>query len=185
LRPSSIFADLSPTEEAPVFEEFMGVPFHPLLVHAAVVFVPLLALLAVAYALLPFVRAHVRWVLGVLAVVAPLATLISKISGDAFFRRRQARGTGPDSELYAQIQSHQHLGTIALYWTITLGVLTLIVVYLIRPTLAAVSAHATGVTRSRAVQIAITVLLVVDAAITLYYVVRTGDSGAKTAWTGS
>ena len=37
-----------------MFEEFAGIPAHPLLVHAAVVFVPLLALAAVAYAFLPF-----------------------------------------------------------------------------------------------------------------------------------
>ena len=50
-----------------MFEEFQGIPAHPLLLHAAVVFVPLLALATIAYAFVPFVRPHTRVVLGLLA----------------------------------------------------------------------------------------------------------------------
>jgi len=75
-----------------VFEEFNGIPMHPLLVHAAVVFVPLLGLAAIGYAFVPLIRPHLRWILAGLAVVAPGAALFAKLSGDAFFSRGMARG---------------------------------------------------------------------------------------------
>ncbi|MET8370749.1 hypothetical protein ABZU42_13610, partial [Micromonospora profundi] len=73
-----------------MFEEFMGLPAHPLVLHAAVVFVPLLALLTVGYAFVPPIRPHTRWVLGLLAVGAPLSALLAKLSGDAFFDRMRS-----------------------------------------------------------------------------------------------
>lgn len=184
LRPCLISNDLSPTKEAPVLEEFMGLPAHPILIHAAVVFVPLLAALAIIYAFVPFARPHTRWVLGLLALAAPVAALLAKLSGDAFFRRLQSRGVGPDSELYPKIQDHQELGTLTLYATIMLSILTLTSVYFVTPR--GVAARAAGrVGSSRAVQLVLGVLSLVAAGVSLYYVIRTGDSGAKNVWSGS
>src|SRR6266536_3109274 len=129
----------------------MGVPTHPLLIHAAVVFVPLLAILAIAYALIPFVRPQIRWVLGLLALATPICALLAKLSGDAFFARLQSRNR-VSPEFFPKLQAHQRFGTLTLYATIVLALLT---------------------------------LALVAAAVSLYYVVRTGDSGAKAVWTGS
>ena len=97
-----------------MFEEFMGIPAHPLLLHAAVVFVPLLALLTVGYALVPPIRPHTRWVLGLLAVGAPVAALLSKLSGDAFLERmRAANRVTP--EFLPKLEAHQEYGDITLY----------------------------------------------------------------------
>ncbi|MEK8104897.1 hypothetical protein NKG94_06190 [Micromonospora sp. M12] len=73
-----------------MFEEFMGLPAHPLVLHLAVVFVPLLALLTVGYALVPPIRPHTRWVLALLALGAPVAALLARLSGDAFLERMRA-----------------------------------------------------------------------------------------------
>jgi len=43
-----------------VFEQLLGLPAHPLLLHATVVFVPLLALGTIAYAVVPRLRRRVR-----------------------------------------------------------------------------------------------------------------------------
>jgi hypothetical protein len=169
------------TKEAPVFEEFMGIPAHPLLVHAAVVFVPLLAALAAAYAVIPFVRPHIRWVLGLLALATPITALMAKLSGDAFFARLQARNR-VSPEFFPKLEAHQRLGTLTLYATIALAILTLALVYFVAPRIAAVSA-AGGSTR--VVSLALSALTLVAAAVSLYYVVRTGDSGAKAVWEGS
>jgi hypothetical protein len=183
LRPYLIFADLSPTEEAPVLEEFMGVPAHPLLIHAPVVFVPLLALLAIAYAVVPFVRPHTRWVLGILALVTPIAALLAKLSGDAFFRRLQDRNA-VTPEFFPKLQDHQQLGTLTLYATIVLALLTLALVYFVAPRVAAAgSAHATR--SSGALPLVLSILSIIAAVVSLYYVIRTGDSGAKAVWEGS
>src|SRR5690606_11496820 len=121
-----------PTEEEPVLEEFMGVPVHPLLVHAAVVFVPLLALLTAGYAFLPFIRPHTRWILGLLALAGPLAALLAKLSGDRFFNRMMERELVTPSFI-PRLEEHQNLGTMTLWVTIALAVLTLAQVYLVVP----------------------------------------------------
>ncbi len=161
----------------------MGIPAHPLLIHAAVVFVPLLAILTAAYAVVPFVRPHVRWVLGLLALATPIAALLAKLSGDAFFRRLQDRN-GVSPEFIPRIQEHQQLGTRTLYATIALAVLTLALVYLVGPRLAAASG-AGRAGSSRALSLVLGVLSLVAAGVSLYFVIRTGDSGAKAVWEGS
>jgi hypothetical protein len=164
-----------PTEEAPVFEEFMGVPAHPLLVHAAVVFVPLLAVVAVAYAVAPPLRPHLRLVLVLLAVAAPVTALLAKLSGDAFFDRLDAN-KGITPAYYPKLESHGRFGLFTLSASAVLGVVALLLAGLVRPG---------GAGRSRpALSVLLGVLTVAAAAVSLYYVVRTGDSGAKAVWSG-
>jgi hypothetical protein len=180
-----------------VLEEFMGVPAHPLLIHFPVVLVPLLALLAIAYALVPLVRPHTQWVLGLLALAAPVATLVAKLSGDEFFDRMIARDE-ITPEFFPRIEEHQDLGTNTLYATIALGVLTLALVYFVRPRArVAVGATVGGPAEpggaaarpaaagsNRILSLVLTVLIVVAAGVSLYYVIRTGDTGAKNVWEG-
>ncbi|MFI6785442.1 DUF2231 domain-containing protein [Micromonospora sp. NPDC050276] len=164
-------------EETPMFEEFMGIPAHPLLLHAAVVFVPLLALLTVGYALVPPIRPHTRWVLGLLAVGAPVAALLTKLSGDAFLERmRAANRVTP--EFLPKLQAHQEFGDITLYASIGLGVVALALVRFVPPR------TAEGVRPGPALTLALQVLSVVAAGVAIYYVFRTGDSGAKAVWEG-
>jgi hypothetical protein len=166
-----------------VLEEIMGIPAHPLLVHAPVVFVPLLAILTVAYALLAFVRPHIRWVLGLLALATPLSALTAKLSGDAFFARLQARDL-VTPEFFPTLEAHQQLGTRTLYATTVLAILSLALVYFVGPRVAAARA-AGGAGSTRVLSLVLGALSLVAAAVSLYYVVRTGDSGAKAVWTGS
>ena len=160
----------------------MGVPVHPLLVHAAVVFVPLLAALAVAYAFLPFIRPHTRWVLGLLALAGPAAALLAKLSGDEFFDRMIERELVTPS-FVPRLEEHQNLGTMTLWFTLALAVLTLAVVYLVGPG-AGVLGLRGGEGSRRIVSVVVTVLAVVAAAFAIYYVIRTGDTGSKAAWEG-
>jgi hypothetical protein len=165
-----------------VLEEFTGLPTHPLLVHVPVVFVPLLALLAAAYALVPFVRPHTRLVLALLALVTPIAALLTKLSGDAFFRRGRERGD-ITPEFVPIIENHQSLGNWTLYSTIALGVVTLALVYFVAPRVAAAAA-AGSASRSRVLSLVLGGLSIVAAGVSLYFVIRTGDSGAKAVWEG-
>lgn len=159
----------------------MGVPAHPLIIHIPVVFVPLLALLATAYALVPLVRPHTRWVLAFLAVGTPIGAFAAKLSGDAFFNRMDSRGE-ITPEFYPILENHQDLGTMTLYMTIGLGVVTLALVYLEGPRVGA--AQAGAVSSSRVRWLVLSALTVVAAGLSLYYVIRTGDSGAKAVWEG-
>ncbi|MEU6203341.1 DUF2231 domain-containing protein [Micromonospora musae] len=161
-----------------MFEEFMGIPAHPLVLHAAVVFVPLLALLSVGYAFVPVIRQHTRWVLGLLAVGAPAAALLTKLSGDAFLARlRRANQVSP--EYLPKLEAHQDLGNLTLYATIAAAVVALALVRLVAPTGSpAAAANRPALTWS------LRALALLTAAAALYYVLRTGDSGAKAVWEG-
>ncbi|MEV1108148.1 DUF2231 domain-containing protein [Micromonospora sp. NPDC049751] len=160
-----------------MFEEFQGIPAHPLVLHAAVVFVPLLALLAIGYALVAPIRPHTRWVLALLAVGAPICALLAKLTGDAFFERlRSANRVTP--EFVPKLEAHQDFGDMTLYATIALGIVALALVRFVPPR------AAESVPANRAVTVALQVLSVVAAAAAVYYVVRTGDSGAKAVWEG-
>ncbi|MEQ4303037.1 DUF2231 domain-containing protein [Plantactinospora sp. B6F1] len=176
-----------------MLEEFMGIPAHPFLVHLAVVFVPLLALTTVGYAFVPFVRPHLRWVLGLLAVATPLAALMAKLSGDRFLARLESRNR-VSPEYVPRLAEHQDLGTNTLFATIALGVLALALVVLVKPRGAAAAPTggadgdgAAGTTAKGAPMLLTLVLAVLSlaaAGIALYYVFRTGDTGAQAVWEG-
>lgn len=158
----------------------MGLPAHILANHGPVVLVPLLAVVAAAYAFIGVVRRHTRWVLGLLAVGAPLAALLAKLTGDAFFEYLD-RTDQITEAFYPMIEEHQDLGTTTLYATIVLGVLTLGLVALVPP--GAPSVIATGSPgRTQILLLVLRVLTLAAAAVALYYVIRAGDAGASIVW---
>ncbi|MEH1168286.1 DUF2231 domain-containing protein [Micromonospora sp. CPCC 205539] len=169
-----------------MFEEFMGIPAHPLLLHAAVVFVPLLALLTIGYAFVALIRPHTRWVLGLLALAAPVSALLAKLSGDAFFERlRSANRVTP--EFLPKLEAHQEFGDITLWATIGLAIVALALVRFVPPRAVATSTtdgESTTAGTGRALTLSLQVLSLVAAGVVLYYVFRTGDSGAKAVWEG-
>ncbi len=169
-----------------MFEEFSGIPMHPLLVHAAVVFVPLLGLVAVAYAFVPTVRPHLRWVLAALALIAPGAALFAKLSGDAFFDRGIARGQITEGFIPV-IEEHQSFGLMTLIWTIVLAVISLALVYVVGPRVVPVGAGVTTGPAWRgnpALRWGLAVVVTAVTVVAFYYVFKTGDTGAKAVWDG-
>jgi uncharacterized membrane protein len=152
-----------------VFETFNGLPLHPLVVHAAVVFIPLLIAAVLAYAFVPRVRSRLDWLVVGLAVVAPLTALTAKITGDAFRAREVRRHTASPAVL-AKIDHHRLLGTWTLYVTIALGLVALALV-LVRRRPVAVSA----------LLVVAALGLSVAGGILVYL---TGDSAAHIVWGG-
>lgn len=151
----------------------MGVPTHPILVHFAVVLIPILAILAIAYAFFPRVRPKTRWAVGLLAVVVPIATLFVKLSGDMLLRRLQNKKlVTPD--FMPRLVQHQSLGTMTLYASIVLGILSLVLIFALAP----------GADASGGITLVLRILIVLAAIAAVYYVVRTGDTGGKNAWAG-
>ncbi len=152
-----------------IFETITGLPLHPLVIHAVVVLVPLLVLAGLAYALVPRLRGRIAWVTVLLALAGVGSTLLAKLSGDAF-RRRIVRKHLASQEILVKIDSHRSLGTTTLYLTIALAVVVLALVLL------------RNVPRGASVVLA--VLTVGLGLVTVYYVYRTGDAGARIVWTG-
>jgi len=159
----------------------MGLPTHVLLVHGAVVLVPLLAVGAVLYALVPKLRPRLTWVVLLLAVVAPLAALFTKLSGDAFFAALQDFDPPRiGGELLEQAQQHQQYGTITAWITGALGLVALLMIYLVDRTWPSWAPSSPGTRRG--ILLGLTAVTVALALADGYYIFQTGDSGARMAW---
>ncbi|MBM2622257.1 hypothetical protein JIG36_42820 [Actinoplanes sp. LDG1-06] len=155
-----------------MFDQINGLPVHVLVLHAAVVFVPLLALGAVVYALVPRWRPRMGWALALLAIVAPAATLVAKLSGEKLYDRLLGQGmSGPGKEI---LDDHMGFGGLTFWFTLALGVVSLVMVAL---------TWRRGSTRLPLIgEVGGAVVLIALAAASGYYVYKTGDSGATAVW---
>jgi uncharacterized membrane protein len=154
-----------------VFDQISGLPVHALVLHAAVIFVPLLALGAVVYAIVGAWRPKIGWAVALLAVVAPATTFVTRESGEKLYDRMLANGiNGPVKET---LEDHMNFGTMTFWFALALGVVSLVMV---------------GLTLRRAgalpkvAEWGLAAVMVVLAGLSAYYVFRTGDSGAHAVW---
>lgn len=142
--------------------EINGLPLHPLLVHAAVVFGPLAALAALVYAGVPSWRERLRWPMTGLAAVAGLAVVAAYLSGRDFLDSR------PELAQVPAVGTHEDRAWVALWVTLGFTVVAVATAGLHR--------------REGAVRVATHVLLALAAAATLVTVVLTGDAGSRAVW---
>jgi hypothetical protein len=146
--------------------EFNGLPLHPLIVHAAVVFVPLAALAGLAY-VVPGWRRLLRWPMLAAAAIAAGAVQLAVMSGDDLKDERHLGGALLDRhEMWA---GRLQIGT----WVLAGVVL--------------VACWAIPRVRGRRGGVAVlgpvlVVVLPLVALAELYLVFRTGDAGAKAVW---
>ena len=146
--------------------EINGLPLHPLVVHAAVVFGPLAALTALAYVVLPAWRDRLRWPMVVLALMGTGAITAAYFTGMNFFNSRP-----PELQKLEILQTHR-TRAIRLFWvTLGFGVLAVLAAWL----------H----TRTGAVRVVLNVLLGLAALAVLALAVLAGDSGSRAVWEGS
>jgi len=142
--------------------EINGLPLHPLVVHAAVVFGPLAAIAALLYVAVPRWRDQLRWPMVALAVIATGAIVTAYFSGHSFLNSKPQLKTSP------QVQTHQTRGWQLLWISLAFGVLAIVTGCL----------HA----RSGPVRIVLDVLLGVAAVVLLVWVFLTGEAGARAVW---
>ncbi|WP_410810206.1 DUF2231 domain-containing protein [Micromonospora sp. 067-2] len=156
-----------------MFEEILGLPAHVLVIHAVVVFVPLLAAVAIAYVGLPRWRHRLDWALGLLAVAAPLTAFLAVQSGEAFTDALVARGF--QGKILDQIFEHSRYGDILFRIVVALGIVAILL-------LVATSGHP-RVPRLPALVIPVLAVAAVALSIAaLVYVYLTGHSGAEAVW---
>jgi uncharacterized membrane protein len=154
-----------------VFDQINGLPVHILVIHATVVFVPLLAFGAIVFAVVPRWRSRIGWAVIGTAVIAPIVTFVSKESGEKLYDRtvkNGAKGTFLD-----KLNTHMNYGSDLFWWVLALAVVTLVLTIL--------TLRKPG-SLPKVAELVLAVAAIVLAVITAYYVYRTGDSGAQAAW---
>jgi len=153
-----------------VFDQIHGLPVHALVLHAAVVFVPLLALGAIVYAVVPRWRPRINWAVAILAVITPITCLVTRVSGEKLYDRTVKLGI--KGKALQHLNDHMGFGNRTFWWVLALGVVTLVMLVLTwNSRKLPLVASAAG-----------SVVMVVLAVIAGYYVYRTGDSGATVVW---
>ena len=157
--------------------EIAGIPSHPLLVHAAVVLLPLAALALVLAAWWPAARARLGVGLPVLALVAALSCYLAKESGERREQRPSMAG------MREQIAGHETQGTATFYWSLALLVISVLVW---AGSSAAVASRISALTvlSGRAGTVVLGVLSTVTAVACLWGVIAAGHSGATMVWSG-
>ncbi|HEX5542181.1 MAG TPA: DUF2231 domain-containing protein [Micromonospora sp.] len=158
-----------------MLNEFLGVPAHPLVVHAAVVFVPLLVLAGLLYALVPALRARLGWVAALLAVFAPVSAFVAKRSGDELAQVLIAKHYPP--QILDQVAEHQRYGDLTLWFSLGLGVATGLLIFV-------TSGRRSGARLPAVLRYGLAVLVVLLGAFTAVYVVLAGHTGSQAVWAG-
>jgi hypothetical protein len=170
-----------------VFDELFGLPAHPLMVHAPVVLVPLTALIAIGYALLPPLRRRVGWLL-VLAGLAGAGTGFGAVESGKKLAERTG-GTTP------AILEHQGFGENLRNLAVLMAVVAVVLVVVdmarhgrSRPT---VEEDEDGYHHARprsgglmlgAVSVVLSLGLLGAAGGAAYFAVRAGHTGATMVW---
>jgi hypothetical protein len=155
-----------------------GLPTHILIIHAAVVFIPLASLFAIVYALVPPSRRHIWWAVLALGVLAPVTGWLARLSGQRYlqyFLDHGASGSFLDA-----LNKHQSYGLPTAWWATGLGAAMLIMGLVTMPSVLGLPLGPTEPVLHSAVARWVTVVAaVVLAGVALYYVIQTGDSGAR------
>lgn len=147
--------------------EIMGLPLHPLVVHAVVVLVPLAALGGIVISAWTAARKRYGWLTVAFAAAAAGSTLVAQEAGESFaatFTRKTEA-----------METHMALGGTLLVWVIILFFGTVAVMLAQRmidqqnP-------------RGRVALIAGGVITAISAVVSIVQVIRIGHSGATAVW---
>jgi uncharacterized membrane protein len=147
--------------------EIIGLPLHPLVVHAVVVLVPLAAIGGIVISVWRSARVRYGWLTVAFAAAAAASTFVAQQAGEAFYASF-ARHT-------PAMEKHMSLGGGLLLWVIILFLGTAAV-------MVAQRMIDQQNPRGRTALIVGAVIAVATAVISLVQVARIGHSGATAVW---
>ena len=159
-----------------MFDNLGNLPLHPLVVHAAVVGIPLAALLAFLFAF-PKTREWARWPLAITLVGATGVTFVARQSGLALEAALEIKAGNPVGDL---ISRHSLLANQLFYIMIGFTVIGLLNVFLVSKRIADGGERAAK--QSAVLRIGLPILLVAAALVALAWIVRVGDLGSRAVW---
>ena len=153
--------------------EINGLPLHPLIVHAVVVFVPLGALSAILFAVMPRWRWLLRWPTLLLALGAVVVTRLAVISGTQLQKDRDLGGSLLDRHM---TWGHR------LEYSVWVFAALAVVAWWVLPHVTSVVGRQDRRSPAPALVTGMAVVLPIAAAVVLVFAVITGDAGAKAVW---
>lgn len=159
-----------------MFDEFLGLPLHAFIVHATVVVLPAVAMLAVAFVAVPSWRWLTRWPLVLGAAGVPVLTWVTIKAGESL-----RESIGLDSAL---IDTHAARAQLLLYYSVAFAVLAVVAAFALGGPSPLVSGAGSRRGLARPLQVGVGVALVVASALVLVQVVLTGDAGSRAVWDG-
>lgn len=140
-----------------MFDTFAGLPLHPLVIHAVVVGIPLMAIITIVVAVRKNLRERFSWWVAGANLLLFLATLVAKESGEAL---QEAKG----GQLAIE---HGQLGSLLPWFVLVLT---------------AASAAVAGTSRNRTLGPIAVVASIVASILAVWWCIRTGDAGARAVW---
>ncbi len=153
-----------------------GLPMHPLLVHAAVVFVPVAAILALIGAVWPAARRKMGIVTPILATAAAFAAALTQQAGEAL---------GETVQQTALIKAHMEGGEAATPWIALLFFATWVQwawFAFAKKRYAEGSKAMIGATAAKVLPVVVAVLVVIGAVGSAASIYVIGEAGAKAVW---
>ena len=140
-----------------MFDTITGLPVHPLVIHAVVVGIPVMAILTILVAVRKNLREKYSWWVAGANFLLFLVTLVAKESGEAL---QEAKG----GQLAIE---HGQLGSVLPWFVLVM---------------AAASAAVAGTSRNRALGPIAVVISILSSVAAVWWTVRTGDAGARAVW---
>ncbi len=155
--------------------ELNGIPLHPLIVHVAVAFAPLAAILAITHAWVRRWRWALRWPMALTALVAAGSVQLASMSGKDLKHR-----LGLQSAL---MERHEMWAgrLVVTAWVLLAVVLLAWWTLPVRNPVAGGADRASG---GGILDRVLAVLLTLTGLVLLLVVFQTGDAGARAVWVG-
>jgi hypothetical protein len=176
-----------------MFDYFLGLPMHALVLHAVVVLVPLSALVALAFAARPAWRRALRWPLVAGSLVSGVTAWVAAESGEALEKRVVVtRASSTNLELLSEHTEWGDRAEIVCAVFLVVGVLA---AFLLRAPRRGVTdtgsssgtgagAGSGGVATRSGLQVGVAVVLAVVAVAALAAVAVAGHAGSAVVWDG-
>jgi hypothetical protein len=159
-----------------MFERFGDLPLHVLVIHLAVVVLPVAALTLIVFALVPRWRWLLRWPALVLGLGALVCAFVAKQSGAAL--------VAAIPTLQKAVELHSKRGNLLFWYCLIFAVVAVAAFLLLAGPSALASGKGAKATKSRPLELVTQVAVVVIGILVLWQTIRTGDAGAKAVWDG-
>jgi|SRR5690349_8578686 len=159
-----------------MFERFGDLPLHILVIHAAVLVLPVSALTAIVFALVPRWRWLLRWPVLLLGLGSLVLAFVAKESGEAF--------VAAVPTLEKAVALHQERGDLLFWFCLIFAVVAVAAFLLLGGPSALASGKGAKEGRGRPLELVTSAAVVVIGVLVIYQTIRTGDAGAKAVWDG-